>query len=192
MVNVAALGLPHRLRYFSDYAHRLCTCMRICKQEHASTHTRTRAHTRMLTHQNSTHTALARTPRSQITPAHDPNDFKTGKRHNLESINVFDDDGCINEQGGEFAGQPRFKVHLTCFALQAVLMRIAGLLIPSFSNRGTGQQPLNACSSPLSWKRSVRGVSPEILPWFYKYTSQGWVVHIVCVRVLACLMRSLM
>jgi len=46
----------------------------------------------------------------QITPAHDPNDFKTGKRHNLASINVFDDDGCINEQGGEFAGQPRFKV----------------------------------------------------------------------------------
>ncbi|KAF5832251.1 tRNA synthetases class I-domain-containing protein [Dunaliella salina] len=49
----------------------------------------------------------------KITPAHDPNDFKTGKRHNLESINVFDDDGCINEQGGEFAGQPRFKARVT-------------------------------------------------------------------------------
>eukprot|EP00200_Dunaliella_tertiolecta_P003314 CAMPEP_0202352070 /NCGR_PEP_ID=MMETSP1126-20121109/8424_1 /ASSEMBLY_ACC=CAM_ASM_000457 /TAXON_ID=3047 /ORGANISM="Dunaliella tertiolecta, Strain CCMP1320" /LENGTH=1278 /DNA_ID=CAMNT_0048944237 /DNA_START=55 /DNA_END=3891 /DNA_ORIENTATION=- len=49
----------------------------------------------------------------KITPAHDPNDFKTGKRHNLESINVFDDDGYINEQGGEFAGQPRFKARVT-------------------------------------------------------------------------------
>jgi valyl-tRNA synthetase len=45
-----------------------------------------------------------------VTPAHDPNDFKTGKRHNLEFINIFDDNGNINEQGGPFAGQPRFKV----------------------------------------------------------------------------------
>jgi valyl-tRNA synthetase len=48
--------------------------------------------------------------RLQVTPAHDPNDFKTGKRHNLEFINIFDDNGNINEQGGPFAGQPRFKV----------------------------------------------------------------------------------
>lgn len=45
----------------------------------------------------------------QVTPAHDPNDFTTGKRHNLEFINVFDDYGCINENGGPFKGQPRFK-----------------------------------------------------------------------------------
>jgi valyl-tRNA synthetase len=47
----------------------------------------------------------------KITPAHDPNDFATGKRHNLEFINVFDDNGNLNSNGtGEFAGQPRFKV----------------------------------------------------------------------------------
>lgn len=46
----------------------------------------------------------------KITPAHDPNDFQTGKRHNLEFINVFDDNGNINGNGtGQFAGQPRFK-----------------------------------------------------------------------------------
>ena len=45
----------------------------------------------------------------QITPAHDPNDFNVGKRHNLEFINVFTDDGIINQDGGEFAGMPRFK-----------------------------------------------------------------------------------
>ncbi len=38
----------------------------------------------------------------KITPAHDPNDFATGKRHGLESINIFDDDGLINAQGGPF------------------------------------------------------------------------------------------
>lgn len=46
----------------------------------------------------------------QVTPAHDPNDFKTGKRHNLPSINIFDDNGLINAEGGPFQGQPRFKV----------------------------------------------------------------------------------
>ncbi len=46
----------------------------------------------------------------QVTPAHDPNDFKTGKRHALEFINIFDDSGAINDQGGPFVGQPRFKV----------------------------------------------------------------------------------
>lgn len=45
----------------------------------------------------------------QITPAHDPNDFNVGKRHNLGFINVFTDDGKINQDGGEFAGMPRFK-----------------------------------------------------------------------------------
>ena len=46
----------------------------------------------------------------QITPAHDPNDFEVGKRHNLEFINIFTDDGKINSNGGpEFAGMPRFK-----------------------------------------------------------------------------------
>lgn len=46
----------------------------------------------------------------QITPAHDPNDFEVGKRHKLEFINIFTDDGKINSNGGpEFAGMPRFK-----------------------------------------------------------------------------------
>lgn len=38
----------------------------------------------------------------KITPAHDPNDFECGKRHNLEFINVFNDDGTINENGYPF------------------------------------------------------------------------------------------
>lgn len=42
----------------------------------------------------------------KITPAHDPNDFEVGRRHNLEVINIMDDDGCINEKGGKYAGLP--------------------------------------------------------------------------------------
>ena len=40
----------------------------------------------------------------KVTPAHDPNDFELGKRHNLEEICVFNDDGSINELGGAYAG----------------------------------------------------------------------------------------
>lgn len=46
----------------------------------------------------------------KITPAHDPSDFIKGKRHNLEFINIFTDDGMINENGGPFSGQRRFDV----------------------------------------------------------------------------------
>ena len=40
----------------------------------------------------------------KVTPAHDPNDFELGKRHNLEEICVFNDDGSINELGGKYCG----------------------------------------------------------------------------------------
>jgi len=46
----------------------------------------------------------------KITPAHDPNDFNLGKKHNLEFINILNDDGTLNEQGGPFCGQKRFDV----------------------------------------------------------------------------------
>lgn len=44
----------------------------------------------------------------KITPAHDPNDFKVGNRHNLERINVMNADGTMNEQAGKYAGMDRF------------------------------------------------------------------------------------
>ncbi|WOO38453.1 valine--tRNA ligase [Anaerocolumna sp. AGMB13020] len=44
----------------------------------------------------------------KITPAHDPNDFEVGKRHNLEQINIMNDDATINEKGGKFAGMDRY------------------------------------------------------------------------------------
>lgn len=45
----------------------------------------------------------------KITPAHDPNDFEVGKRHDLPVINILNDDATINENGGEFAGMDRYE-----------------------------------------------------------------------------------
>ena len=45
----------------------------------------------------------------KITPAHDPNDFEVGKRHNLEEINIMNDDATINEKGGKYAGMERYE-----------------------------------------------------------------------------------
>jgi hypothetical protein len=66
----------------------------------------------------------------KITPAHDPNDFNVGKRHSLEFINILDDDGNINDNGGQFCGQPRFKVradympgHMHCCRQRAHLVQ---------------------------------------------------------------------
>ena len=44
----------------------------------------------------------------KITPAHDPNDFEVGKRHNLPEINIMNDDATISENGGKFAGMDRY------------------------------------------------------------------------------------
>lgn len=60
---------------------------------------------------------------SQITPAHDPNDFEVGKRHNLEFINIITDDGKINSNGGpEFEGMPRFKARVA--VIEALKARV--------------------------------------------------------------------
>lgn len=45
----------------------------------------------------------------KITPAHDPNDFEVGLRHNLPIINVMDENAVINENGGEYCGLDRFS-----------------------------------------------------------------------------------
>ncbi len=45
----------------------------------------------------------------KMTPAHDPNDFEVGLRHNLETIRVIDDNGKINENGGPYNGMDRYE-----------------------------------------------------------------------------------
>ncbi|WVY97592.1 hypothetical protein V8G54_029743 [Vigna mungo] len=90
----------------------------------------------------------------KITPAHDPNDFEVGKRHNLEFINVFTDDGKINSNGGsEFVGMPRFKAR---GAVTEALQK-KGLYRGSENN----EMRLGVCS------RSNDVVEPMIKPQWY-------------------------
>jgi valyl-tRNA synthetase len=49
----------------------------------------------------------------KITPAHDPNDFALGQRHNLEFINILNDNGTMNANTGVYQGQKRFDVRYT-------------------------------------------------------------------------------
>ncbi len=45
----------------------------------------------------------------KVTPAHDPNDFEAGRRHNLERIKVIGEDGCMTAEAGPYAGLDRFE-----------------------------------------------------------------------------------
>jgi len=49
----------------------------------------------------------------KLTPAHDPNDFNLGKTHNLEFINILNDNGTLNNNCGAFEGQKRFDARYT-------------------------------------------------------------------------------
>ena len=52
----------------------------------------------------------------KITPAHDFNDFELGKRHDLEQINILDESGVINENGGLYQGQERYEARANVVA----------------------------------------------------------------------------
>ncbi len=64
----------------------------------------------------------------KITPAHDPNDFEVGRRHNLEEINIMNDDATINEKGGKYAGMDRYEARKAMVAdleTQGLLVKVA-------------------------------------------------------------------
>ncbi|SFV65964.1 Valyl-tRNA synthetase [hydrothermal vent metagenome] len=52
----------------------------------------------------------------KVTPAHDPNDYEVGKRHDLEFITIFDEQGILNEHCGEFEGQERLEARAIIMA----------------------------------------------------------------------------
>lgn len=52
----------------------------------------------------------------KITPAHDFNDFELGKRHDLEKINILDESGIVNENGGPYQGQERYEARANVIA----------------------------------------------------------------------------
>ena len=72
----------------------------------------------------------------KITPAHDPNDFEVGKRHNLPEINIMNDDATINENGGKYAGMERYaarKQMVKELEEQGLLVKV----VPHSHNVGT-------------------------------------------------------
>lgn len=72
----------------------------------------------------------------KITPAHDPNDFEVGRRHDLEEICVMNDDGTMNELAGKYAGMDRYearKAMLKDLEEQGLLIQIK----PHMHNVGT-------------------------------------------------------
>ena len=52
----------------------------------------------------------------KMTPAHDPNDFEVGLRHNLDTIRVLDDHGVVNENGGKYQGMDRYEARKAVIA----------------------------------------------------------------------------
>ena len=72
----------------------------------------------------------------KITPAHDPNDFEVGKRHNLEEIVVINDDATMNKLAGKYEGMDRYE----CRKALVKDLEEAGLLVkvvPHSHNVGT-------------------------------------------------------
>lgn len=61
----------------------------------------------------------------KITPAHDPNDFEVGARHDLPRINVMNDDGTMNENAGEYEGMDRYE----CRKLMVERLKEEGFLV---------------------------------------------------------------
>ena len=96
----------------------------------------------------------------KITPAHDPNDFEVGKRHNLEEINILNDDATINELGGKYAGMDRYEARKQMVAdLDALGLLVK--VVPHSHNVGTHD-------------RCKTTVEPMIKPqWFVRMKEMG-------------------
>ena len=76
----------------------------------------------------------------KITPAHDPNDFEVGKRHNLPEINIMNDDATINELGGKYAGMSRYEARKAMVA-DLEEMGLLVKVVPHAHNVGTHAKP---------------------------------------------------
>lgn len=93
----------------------------------------------------------------KITPAHDPNDFKCGQRHNLPQINILDDNGLINENGGPYKGMKRFD----CRNKLIEDLQTVGL----FKEKTNNPMSIGFCS------RSGDVIEPLLRPqWYIKCT----------------------
>jgi valyl-tRNA synthetase len=79
----------------------------------------------------------------KITPAHDPNDFLVGNRHNLERINTMNEDASMNEKAGKYAGMDRFDARKAMVADlddQGLLLKVDPIVHSVGHSERTGVQ----------------------------------------------------
>jgi valyl-tRNA synthetase len=127
----------------------------------------------------------------KVTPAHDPNDFAIGKRHNLPLINIMNKDGTLNENAGEFQGQERFAARRNVVAKldqMGALVKIEEYkhTVP-YSDRG--KVPIEPLLS-TQWFVKVRPLadkcldsldnhnSPEFVPEKWTKVYRDWLVKL--------------
>ncbi|MFI3298501.1 MAG: valine--tRNA ligase [Rikenellaceae bacterium] len=126
----------------------------------------------------------------KITPAHDINDYNIGLKHNLQSIDIFNDNGTLNQYGGEYQGQDRFVVRDQI----VVDMQAAGLIekIEDYTNKvGTSERSGAVIEPKLStqWFLSMEELSQPALkavmedivalhPSKFKNTYRHWMENV--------------
>jgi len=127
----------------------------------------------------------------KVTPAHDPNDFATGQRHDLELINILNLDGTLNDEGGPFAGMDRFEARK---AVKAKLEEVGlargskkhTMTLPRSQRSGTVVEPMISTQwfvkmEPLA-KPALEAVEDgriQILPADWKKTYDHWLENIL-------------
>lgn len=89
----------------------------------------------------------------KITPAHDHNDYESGKRHSLPIINIFTEEGLINENGGQYAGMKRFDCR------RKIIADLEGLGL--YRGKKNHEMRLGLCS------RSGDAIEPYLKPQWY-------------------------
>jgi len=100
----------------------------------------------------------------KITPAHDPNDFEVGNRHNLERVKVLNEDGTMNEFAGKYSGLDRFE----CREKLVEDLRKADLLIEveEITHSVGHSERTNAMVEPYlskQWFVNMEGLSKRVI-----------------------------
>jgi valyl-tRNA synthetase len=114
----------------------------------------------------------------KVTPAHDPNDFEMGQRHNLPFINIMNKDGTLNENAGSFQGQDRFvarKNVVSRLEADGFLVKVEDYkhMIP-YSERG--KVPVEPLLS-TQWFVQIRPMADRALAFLDEKNSPEFVPH---------------
>ena len=126
----------------------------------------------------------------KITPAHDINDYEIGIRHNLQSIDIFNDDGTLNEKAEVFTGEDRFAAR----ELAVEKLRKEGLLIKeeSYVNKIGCSERTDAVIEPklsMQWFLKMKEISRpalenvmndsiRLIPEKFKNTYRHWMENV--------------